>query len=385
MSPAPQGGVSPADAGPPDRRTPGAPGDPLVPFLPIEAGAPDPVALSMWHLALGSSLGVDVPHDLFALWLFPSPGGVVLIGPEALALDRVVVPAPAPRLLQDQLYQLEQVLRHARYASALAATVRDGERDLGVMLLGSFERAAFGPAEVLAVHRLSARLVPALARLAEAMPSASPHAALEPAMTREALPDHLARAAGEAASGPDLVRRASGILYPLLPHDRLEIVVAGAADGPFVPLSGRAPRRRWGAPGGVVEPFSAIAAAFGAEPTLLEEDFTEGNPGGEWMLGNGGSPGQPARSLLGARLEVGGAQVGFLLLGSVARDAYRPEDEETLSLAARLLGPRVAGLRLATEVDGLRARLEAAEAAGHPPVAPGRSPFAAQETKAVTP
>src|SRR5438046_51422 len=94
------------------------------------------------------------------------------------------------------------------------------------------------------------------------------------------------------------------------------------------------PRRRSGAAGvtgGVVEPFPAIASRFGAEPTLLEEDFTEGDSGVEWMLGNGGSPGQPARSLLGARLEVGGAQVGYLLLGSVARDAYRPVDEETLS------------------------------------------------------
>ena len=363
MSPATPDGVSASDASSPNRSTPGAPGDPLVPLLPVEAGAPDPVALSMWHLALGSAIGVEVPHDLFALWLFPVSGGVVLIGPDALALDRVDVPPPAPRLRQDQLYQLEEVLRHAKYASAIALPVQDGERDLGVMLLGSFDTAAFGPAEALALHRLAGRLVPALTRLAEVMQSATPHAALEPAMSREALPDHIARAASEAASGPDLVRRASGIIYPLIPHDRLEIVIASGPDGPYVPLSGRPARRRWGG-GGVVEPFPAIAARFGREPTLLVEDyFEEENLEGGWMLGGGRPPGQPARSLLGARLEVGGALVGYLLLGCVARDVYRPEDEDMLALAARLLGPRVAGLRLATEVEELRSRLRAAEAA----------------------
>jgi len=366
MSPASPDGVTAPDASPPNRSTPGAPGDPLVPLLPLEAGAPDPVALSMWHLALGSSIGVEVPHDLFALWLFPVSGGVVLIGPERLALDQVDVPAPAPHLGQDQLYQLEEVLRNAKYASAIALPVQDSERDLGVMLLGSFETAAFGPVQALALHRLAGRLVPALTRLAEAMPSATPHAALEPAMSREALPDHIARAASEAASGPDLVRRASGIIYPLIPHDRLEIVIASSPEGPHVPLSGRSPKRRWGAGGGVAEPFPAIAARFGGEPTLLVEDFSEDNPEGGWMLGGGRPPGQPARSLLGARLEVGGAPVGYLLLGSVARDVYRPEDEETLALAARLLGPRVAGLRLATEVEELRSRLRAAEAAPLP-------------------
>ena len=78
----------------------------------------------MWHLALGSSIGVEVPHDLFALWLFPVSGGVVLIGPERLALDQVDVPAPAPHLGQDQLYQLEEVLRNAKYASAMSQAAR---------------------------------------------------------------------------------------------------------------------------------------------------------------------------------------------------------------------------------------------------------------------
>src|ERR1051326_299745 len=230
MSPATPDGVSASDASSPNASTAGAPGDPLVPLLPVEAGAPDPVALSMWHLALGSAIGVEVPHDLFALWLFPVSGGVVLIGPDALALDRVDVPPPAPRLRQCQLYQLEEVLRHAKYASAIALPVQDGERDLGVMLLGSFDTAAFGPAEALALHRLAGRLVPALTRLAEGMQSATPHAALEPAMSPEALPDHIARAASEAAGGPGpRPPRLGERLRPAPPHAALDPAMSGEA------------------------------------------------------------------------------------------------------------------------------------------------------------
>lgn len=356
------------------RHGPGTgPGDPLVPLLPMEGGAPDPVAIAMWHMALAATTAVEVPHDLFALWLFPDSGGVVLLGPEALARDQVNVPIPEPHLLQDQLFQLEEVLRRAKYASAIAVPIHHANRDHGVMLLGSFARSAFGPAQAMALQRLAARISPAFAQLAETMPSAAPHVALEPVMTPEELPDHLARAASEAASGPDLIRRVSGVLYPLLPHDRLEILATGQSDRAFFPLSGNPPKRRWSGGGGVVEPFSAIAERFGTAKTILLDDLAEGDPEGEWVVGGGAGPAQVARALLGARLEVGGQSVGFLLLGSVSRDAYRPEDEDTLATAARLLAPRVAGLRLAAEVEGLRAQVVAADTPALPLIRAGEA------------
>jgi hypothetical protein len=327
----------------------------------VEGRAPDPVAIAMWHLALDSTIAVEVPHDLFALWLFPVSGGVILLGPEALAQDKVAVPLPEPHLLQDQLFQLEEVLRRAKYSSALAVPVRCGGRDVAVLLVGSFGRGVFGPPEALGLQRLASGLSAPLADLAEVLSATTPHPALEPEMSRDTLPEHLARAAAEAADGLDLVRRVSGVLYPLLPHDRLEILAAGAVENAFVPLSGNAPRRRWSGGGGVVEPFVAIVARFDDSPTLLVDDFTEIDRDAEWAIGSGATPHQPARGILGARLEVGGRLVGFLLMGSVARDAYRPEDEDTIAVAALLVATRVASFRLAAHVESLRAQIDAVD------------------------
>jgi hypothetical protein len=320
-------------------------GDVLLPVMQVGGGAPDPVALATWHLALGSTTALEIPNDLFALWVFPASGGAVLLGPAALAQDHVRVPTPAPQLLQDDLYQLEQILRGARYASVIAVPIRHVARDVGVMLLGSFAHGAFGPAQAVALYRVAGQLSSAMAQLAEAMPAVASHAALEPLMTREQLPEYLARAACESASGADLVRRVSGIIYALLPHDRLEILVAGPSDGSWIPLSGNSPRRRWSSTSGGPEAYTDILARFGEETTLLLADLAELESGSEWPVGGSGSAPLPARSVLGARLTVAGASPAFLLLGSVAHDAYRPDDEEILALAGLILAPRVAALQ----------------------------------------
>jgi hypothetical protein len=334
--------------------------DPLVPLLPLEGSAPDPVALATWHLALASTTAVEVPHDLFALWLFPDSGGVVLLGPEALAQDAVQVPIPHPYLLQDQLFQLEQVLRRAKYGSAIAVPVKLVGRDVAVMVLGSFSRGAYGPVQAAALKRLARSLTTSLAGLAEVMPSAAPHAALEPAMSREELPGHIARAAAEAATGPDLVRRVSGVIYPLLPHDRLEILASGTTPGTIVPLSGNSSRKssRFS---GAFEPFREIISRFGDSPTLSLDDLTKLAGDSDWAIGGGASAPQPARGVLGVRLEVGGQTVGYLLIASVAALAYRPDDEETLAMAGLLVATRVVGFRLAAEVAALQAEIDAAD------------------------
>src|SRR5262249_26262156 len=152
--------------------------------------------------------------------------------------------------------------------SVIAVPIHHAARDVGVMLLGSFARSAFGPQQAVSLYRLAGRLAPMLERLSAAMPAVSTHPAVEPLMTREDLPAHLARPASAAVGGSDLVRRVSGILYPLLPHDRLEIVVPGAVEDSFVALSGQAPRRRWSG-GGRALAYAEVVERFAGAETLL--------------------------------------------------------------------------------------------------------------------
>ena len=355
MAPASFPGMNSPGATRPPRSGSSASGDGLVPLLQLGGGAPDPVAIATWYLALSASLADQVPHALFALWLFPSGGGAVLLGPEALAQDRVAVPEPAPHLLQDQLYTLEEVLRRARYESAMAVPIRSGSRDSGVILIGSFERGAYGPSEALALHRLAAHLGPSFGSLSDRMPAATQHVAVEPVMSLDELPEHLARASCEAADGPDLVRRASGILYPLLPHDRLEILVAGSPNGPWTPLSGQFPRRRWSATGGAVDPLGAIVTRFDTEETLLLDDLTASVLEVKWTADPTGGSSLSIRGVVGTRLTIAGETIGFLIFGSVAANAFRPEDEELAAAAGRFLAPRAGAIRIEAERDARRA------------------------------
>ena len=105
--------------------------------------------------------------------------------------------------------------------------------------------------------------------------------------------------------------------------------------------------------GGPLKPLSALVRQFGDAPTLLLDEPGDLGAEGGWSVGSGAAP-APARAVLGARLDVAGGTVGYLLLGSVARDAYRPGDEDTLALAALLLAPRVHGLGMAGEMEALR-------------------------------
>src|SRR5215213_5112856 len=90
-------------------------GEPLVPLLRVEQGLADPEALATWYSALTNALAIDLPHDLLGLWLYPAHGGVVLIGPEALAQDDLEVPLPSPQLEPSRLALLEDIVRDAGY------------------------------------------------------------------------------------------------------------------------------------------------------------------------------------------------------------------------------------------------------------------------------
>src|SRR6187551_1824211 len=116
----------------------------LVPVLRAEDGAPDVVAVTAWHLALSNLIGVEVPHDLLALWVFPERGGVVLLAPHELGRDNVELALAAPFVSQHDLFLLEERIRQAGYRSVLAIPIRVSDRDLGLAVFAHLQPAKFG-------------------------------------------------------------------------------------------------------------------------------------------------------------------------------------------------------------------------------------------------
>ncbi len=321
----------------------------------------DPVAIATWHMALSNTVGMEVQHDLLALWLFPPGGGVVLLGPEELALDNLDIPSPAPQLTQDQLFELEERFRQAGYASAIAVPVRSSGRDVGLVLLGALRLGQFGPAQAIRLHAMVKELVQPLNHLALAGSGEATHSTLEPAMTAEALPEHIARVVAEVRSGRELVSRLSGALYPVIPHDRLEIVAAGPAAGTWSFMSGAPMRRRWGEHrASSTRSIEALIDLFRGEPTVAIADLeVGGETEAHWPVEPETRESRRLHSILGATLTVGGNRVGYLLLGSAADGLYRPADEQLLATIAQLVAPRATALRLSADADSLRAQVQA--------------------------
>ncbi len=116
--------------------------EPLVPILQIDAGQLDPVALGTWHQALSNTLSVEVPHDLMGLWLYPSQGGVALLGPPELAADDLAIPIPSPHLTSEQISVIEKTVLDAGYGSVTCLPIRFGKRDVALLLVADLQPRA---------------------------------------------------------------------------------------------------------------------------------------------------------------------------------------------------------------------------------------------------
>jgi hypothetical protein len=342
--------------------------DVLVPQLDLSNGMPDPVAIATWHMALDSLVGTEIPHQLLAVWVFPESGGAVLLGPEALAHDRLDIPEPEPFLAQDQLFELEDALRRATYASAVAIPVHGAERDVGLALIGTFQAGAYDAAQIRRLKRLGSSLRSTLEPLSRMLRgrAAGADTSIAPRVGNEELPAELARVISEAASGQELVRQLSGLLHAHLPHDRLELLAFANGSGTALPLSGATPRRRWGTGGRTWGDLVRLVDELrGKCRTASIADLGAEAPGLGWPGGGGAGPAKVA-SVLAAVLELGDQPVGMLFVGHAAGDVYRPADEELVDLVARLVSARVAAFRLESEVEALRGQLEVLEAPALP-------------------
>jgi len=319
-------------------------GEPLVPLLRVEQALGDPAVLGTWHAALSNLLAVEVPHDLLGLWLYPTEGGAVLLGPEALAQDELALPIPAPQLEQRQLLLLEEIIRDAGYASALCLPIRFGRRDVGLLLVADLRPDRYRDEDILRLTTMARSLAPAFARLARQWSTAQ-----GPAPDRwqrvAGLVDAIADAAAHATTAERYVAALSRALEPLLPHDQLELLIADPSEARHYRLSEHAGGPLWQDP-------SLILGADVLRPSdLLDAEgrllFADACRDPRWPRGyfTAAEPaGAELRAVVGARFQAPGGLTGYLLAGSIGPDMYDAEDAALIARTARLVAAQVAAL-----------------------------------------
>ena len=341
---------------PPDA---GGGADPLVPIVRVEQALSDPVALATWHEALSDSLGMDIPHDLLGLWLYPAEGGAVLLGPAALEADELKVPLPDPQLERRQLTVLEEIVGDAGYGSVVCLPVRFGRRDVGLLLVADLRPDRYDESVLLTLTSVSRRLAPAFGRMARQW-----HTVHGPAGGRwqriAGLVDALAEAAAEATSAARYVAALSRALEPLVPHDRLELLVADPRASRHYRLSEHTGGALWADPSLIVgADLLAPAALLDAHGLLRLPDacrdprwprgyFTAAEPAGAEL-----------RAVVGARFAGPGGVVAYLLAGSIGPDLYEDEDAAMLARVGRLIGAQVAAFAAAEPAPVPRRQEEA--------------------------
>jgi hypothetical protein len=314
--------------------------EPLVPLLRVDEGLGDPVALATWLEALSNALSVELPHDLLALWLYPIEGGVVLLGPAALAEDDLAVPVPEPQLQPAQLGALEEVVRVAGYQSAICLPIRFGRRDVGLLLAADLQPDRYREIARVQLQRVTQRLAPTLGRVARlwgtGQRSASYH--LE---RIAALLDGVAQAHRHTATPQLFVGALSRALEPLLPHDHLELLVSDASGARSYRLGEHAGGTPWTDPSLILTRADLDPdALFGAADQLLLGDACRDH---RWPRGYF-TAAQPAgaelRAVAGARIKNGRIRA-YLLAGSVGPDLYDAEDVALLARVAGLIAAQV--------------------------------------------
>ncbi len=359
----------PSDAPLPPHPDPDDRAGPLVPLLRAEQALADPDALATWHSALSNALSMDVPHDLIGVWLYPSHGGSVLLGPEALAQDHLSVPIPSPQVAPAQVTHLEQIVRRAGYGSVVAVPVRSGRRDVGLMLVADLQSSRYDQSALMALEVVAQRLAPMLGRMARLWSATAGPAPLVARVA--ALVDAVARSSAHLGAPQLFATELGRALEALLPHDHLELLVADAEGARTYRLGEHLGGPLWIDPSLILDrQLFDIEAMFGDQPTLLIGDTYQD---GRWLRGYftvEDPAGAEMRSVVGTRVRGPQGLSAYLLAGSVSADIYRADDAALLErvgglIAAQvavLVGPPPAGPSPApTPADASPALLEAAE------------------------
>lgn len=318
----------------------GSGSEPLVPILRADAGRVDPVALATWHQALSNTLSVEVPHDLLGLWLYPSQGGVALLGPAELAADDLAVPVPSPELKPEQLAAVEQVVVNAGYGSATCLPVRFGKRDVALLLVADLQPGRYGPAERVLLQCVARRVAPMLGRIARQWVPVLESSSRQQERIAGLL-EAVVQANRDAGSPQRFLAGLARGLAPLLPHDHIELLVPNAAGDEYFRLGEHAGGPLWADPSlAISREHLDIQEIFGSGADLLVPDTYED---GRWPRGflTAAEPaGADVRAVIGMQLSFG-SSVAYLLVGSIGPEIYGAEDLELVSLLAGLIAPQV--------------------------------------------
>jgi hypothetical protein len=316
--------------------------EPLVPILSTEAGQVDPVALTTWHQALSNTLSVEVPHDLMGLWLYPSQGGIALVGPSELSADDLPIPIPSPHLTSEQLSTVEQIVKSAGYASATCLPVRFGKRDVALLLVADLQAGRYGPAERVLLQCVARKVAPMLGRIARQwVPSDGASSRQQERIA--SLLGAVAQANREAASPQRFLNAVSRALATLLPHDHIELLVPNAEGDEYFRLAEHVGGPLWVDPSlAISREHLDITAIFEGRTDLLVADTYGDDRWPRGFLTASDNGGADVRAVVGAQLSFGAGSVAYLLVGSVGPELYGADDVELLTLLAGLIGPQIA-------------------------------------------
>jgi hypothetical protein len=315
--------------------------EPLVPILQVNDGQFDAVALTTWYEALSNTLAVEVQHDLMGLWLYPSQGGAVLVGPPGLAQDDLAIPTPSPHLKPEQLAQVEKVVMDAGYGSATCLPIQFGKRDVALMLVADLRAGRYGAVERVLLQCVAQRVAPMLGRIARQWKSAEPTSSRQQERIA-GLVETLSRANGDAAIPQRFLAAISRGLAPLLPHEHIELLVSDGSGKQYFRLGEHSGGPMWKDPSLVIsKDHLDIAGIFASHARLLVGDTYEDPRWPRGFLTAVEPAGADIRGLIGVRLNLRGNVPAYLLVGSIGPELYGEEDVELLVLLAGLITPQV--------------------------------------------
>jgi GAF domain-containing protein len=316
--------------------------EPLVPILRVDEGKVDAVALATWREALSNTLAVEVPHDLMGLWLYPAQGGVVLVGPAALAEDDLVIPIPSPYLKPEQLSVLEEIIVDAGYPSATCLPIRFGKRDVGLLLVADLQPERYRSVERVVLQCVAQRVGPMLGRIARQWtPAAGPTSRQQERIA--GLLETVARANREGSTPQRFIAAISSGLAPLLPHEHMELLVQDESGREYFRLGEHSGGPLWADPSLVISrDHLDVGDIFGARSGLLVGDIYEDDRWPRGFLTAAEPSGADIRAVAGVRLNLRGKSPAYLMVGSIGPDLYGAEDVELLILLGGLILPQIA-------------------------------------------